>query len=323
MTGVATGQLVTFSIGASADQTENLFTHIEIYRSRVGEDGPYTEVTGPEWSTPKHSVRVSSALLLGKELKLLVDEKHDVTITFTGSNPISSSTAASQITAQGRGLVRGAVEDDKLVISANSVGAAATLRIVGGDAAVLMGLPLIEPDSVAFGLEARPHIVSGKDSYEFTDPHGDSSYFYKVRFGNDGLNQVSEFSEPFSATDVSAVDGALLITGFLDLVDIQGHPLEDMEIKIRLKSLSTMLSGALVAGTQLSVRTDSAGHAEVSLPRGLEVAVVIAGTNISRDVKVPSDAALTSFNLLDAQFGSDDAFKVQVPELNYAVRRSL
>jgi hypothetical protein len=323
MAGVATGQPVTFSIGASASQTENIFTHIEVYRSRSGEDGPFTEVTGQDWSLPRHVISARSAVLSSRTLEFRVSETHDVTVTFSGPDPMSPATIASQIQSQSKGLLKASVLGSDLIIEALHAGATATLRVVGGDAAVLLGLPIIEPDSVAFGTNARIPIIGGIDTYQFTDPHGDPSYFYKVRFGNNGLNQVSEYSEPFSASDVSTVDRSFLATGFIDLVDMEGSPIEDVEVRVRMKSRTTMLAGVLVAGTMLADRTDSRGHVEFDLPRGAEVTVVISGTSIARDVTVPTDSTVGMFNLLGPEYGSDDAFNVQVPDLEYANRRSL
>jgi hypothetical protein len=59
------------------------------------------------------------------------------------------------------------------------------------------------------------------------------------------------------------------------------------------------------------------------LVRGTKITVAIAGTDIVRDIDVPTDAAVSSFNLLDPTKGTNDAFKVQVPVFEYAARRSL
>lgn len=322
MAGVATGQLVSLSFLASSDETEG-FTHLAVFRSRTGEDGPYEEITGEAWSLPRHTVLAKSAVLNGRDLELRVNEKHDVVVTFSGTDPISAASAATQVQAQSAGLLQASVEGDYLLIEALSAGSASTLRVVGGDAATLLELPSIEPDSIVFGKDARIPLLPDVESYDFTDPHGDASYYYRYRFINSTLNQVSAFSDPVSAASLPVVATGYLIVGYLTAVDIHGRAVADLEVKVRLKSATTLLGGVLVVGSQSTVRTDSSGRAEFYLPRGAEVTVVLTGTTIARDVTVPSDPDLASFNLLDAAYGTDDAFKVQVPDLEFANRRSL
>ena len=79
-----------------------------------------------------------------------------------------------------------------------------------------------------------------------------------------------------------------------------------------------------MVGNDLVGQTDNEGHVEFSLLRGQQVVVAIAGTPLTRKVLVPADPAVRRFNLLAPEVGSgEDAFKVQVPNLVYAERRSL
>ncbi len=324
MAGVATGQVVSFTIGASVEQTSNLFTHIEVYRSRSGEFGPYEEITGPEWGPAQFRVPAKNLLLSGKVASFRVGETTDISISFSGSNPLSPVTIATQIQAQGLGLISSYIDGTDLLIESRQPGAAATLRALDSDGTALLGLPLVEPDSVAFGHDARIPIVAGKEDYDFSDPHGQKDYFYKVRFFNPGLNSVSDFSEPFTIGGTSPVDENLLVSGFLQLIDIGGLPMEGTDVRVHMKSQSTLLGDTYLVGeSNISKVTDAEGLAEFTLPRGVEIAVVVVGTNISRDVVTPTDPSVKSFNLLDPAYGSDDAFKVQRPQFDYAVRRAL
>jgi len=66
--------------------------------------------------------------------------------------------------------------------------------------------------------------------------------------------------------------------------------------------------------------TDAVGHAETYLVRGSQVSVAIAGTNIVRDVEVPTVG--TSFDLGAALATADDVFQIHTPDIPAAVRRS-
>jgi hypothetical protein len=59
---------------------------------------------------------------------------------------------------------------------------------------------------------------------------------------------------------------------------------------------------------------------EFILPRGQKVTVAVAGTSLVRTITVPDRE---SFNLFDPDIADDDVFKVQVPLLVMAERRSL
>jgi hypothetical protein len=78
-----------------------------------------------------------------------------------------------------------------------------------------------------------------------------------------------------------------------------------------------------VAGGGADLLTDSSGRVEFPLVRGLGVTVSVAGTSLVRDITVPVDITVDIFNLFDPTIGTDDNFRVQVPELDYAIRRTL
>lgn len=322
MTGIATGQVVHFQVRADADDVAGLYTAIEVHRSRMALEGPYEEITGSSWGSATFTVQAKALFLNGLQLKLRLKEETDITITFSGSNPISASDIADQIHAQGLGLVDGYIEDDNLVIASMQPGAAITLRALESDGATLLGLSTVEPTSVAFGHDARIPIQSTVESYPFIDYQGSTAYYYRTRFRNSSTNVVSGFSIPFTANDVEALDDSDLIIGYVQLVELNGVPKSDVEVIIQNKGPSTLINGKLVSGIA-SIRTNSSGKASFTLVRGSNITVAITGLSIVRDVEVPTDEDLDSFNLLDAAYGSDDAFDVQVPNIEYATRRSL
>lgn len=324
MAGIATGQIVSFNVGVPSDETENLFTHIEVFRSRSGVGGPYEEITGPEWVPATISAPAKLSVISGKQLKLRINEVTDLTITFSDPDPISPTSAASEVITQGLGLVTAYIQDGNLVLSSTQPGGAATIRVLESDAAVLLGFPFEEPTSVGFGKDARTPLIPDQSSYSLLDHHGSNDYYYKVRFVNTLENAVSDFSEAFNTATRSSIESSLLVTGLVRLVDLQGRPIPNVDVRVHVGNQTQLVGGAyLVAEAETSSLTDKNGEVSFNLPRGIEVVVSVSGTNVSRTVTTPVDAAITSFNMLDPAYGSDDAFKVQRPVIEYAVRRSL
>jgi hypothetical protein len=111
--------------------------------------------------------------------------------------------------------------------------------------------------------------------------------------------------------------------GYVDLTDMDGAPLEAREVRLYSRFNGQLSNGRVVAGYSKNALTDANGHVEFILVRGLPLTAAIAGTNLVRDLVVPEDPTVTSFNLLDPALGKNDVFKVQVPNIPYATRRSL
>jgi hypothetical protein len=84
-----------------------------------------------------------------------------------------------------------------------------------------------------------------------------------------------------------------------------------------------LVDGAVMAGTTTTKRTDAYGRVEFRLLRGQKFGVSVPGTSLFRDITVPSDPLQEVFNLFDPSVGGDDIFKVQVPNLISAERRTL
>ena len=322
MAGVATGQVVKFQVFADPDLVTGLFDVIEVWRSRSLEAGPYEEITGPQWSTASHAIAARPFSVVGLQLGLRVNEKDDVVVTFTGTDPLDAATIASQVQTQSNGLLR-ASATDLLTFETAAPGAAATLRVLESDVAGILALPLEEPSSVAFGHDARTTLLPDVSAYTVIDPHGSSSYFYKIRFRNASTGAVSEFSAPFSGTTIGGVDPALIVRGFVKLVDMLGKPLVSYNVLIHNTFKGVAVGDKIVIGGPLEKLTDANGEAEFFLVRGLIITVSVAGTNLVREVTIPTDPAITSINLLDGAVGQDDVFKVQVPNIPYAERRSI
>lgn len=330
------GQVVQLSLQAPSSDWVGLFDHLEVWRSTQGPSGPYMEMTAPSWLTPTFPsdlygqsapvtpVSGPQVPIVGLTLELLIDEETPVTITFTGTNPLTFTQASTQVNSQGEGQLRSFVwSDGRFVLMGREPGNKAILHITGGDAAPLLGLPTDPYGSVAYGKDARIELYQNQTVYPFTDYHGDLCYWYKTRFVQQSTSNVSDFSLPFSASSASIVNTSNLVLGTIDLVDLQGKPLQNREISLYTRFGGTVLGTTGVAPRDVKMLTDQNGHAQFQLLRGLQVTVAVAGTQLVRDITVPTELTVTSFSLLDPGVGSNDVFVVQVPDVDFVVRRTL
>jgi hypothetical protein len=293
----------------------------EVWRSVTTEGGPYVALTGPAWGPALFVVRCRSAKLNGKALDLVAGAT-ELTISFEGVDPFLPSAAAAAINSQALGLVRAQGFDATgyLQISSVDVGCKARLEIVGGEAALVLGLPLVTPLNTTFGVDATPRL-SNKNAYEFEDAWGQSGHFYKTRLCNiDG--HVSEFSNPIAGHPTRAVPMDRLVRGSVRIVDIQGRPCRNRDVMIaRRDGVHVSYAGGLLVDTQDTlITTDETGYASVLLMRGIPVTVSVAGTALVRDITPPQDSDIDTFNLFEPAIGTDDAFVVQTISLNLAER---
>lgn len=330
------GQVLELTLQAAQGTWVGKFDQLEVWRSTSGAAGPYTELTAVSWQVPTfpsdlyEAVAPSPALsgplaaVGGLALDIISDEMVDLSMIFDGSGLVSLGDIATEIGEKSNQVLTAFVwTDGRLVVRGKEPGSAAILRVAGGDAAPLLGLATEPPDSVAYGRDARISLIANVDSYSFTDAHGDPSYFYKTRYRQASTGKVSNFSSAFSACLPASSPSSALILGTLDLVDAQGRPVQNREVAISVKFGGSVVGSAAVIPRDISKLTDSRGHVEFQLLRGLLVSVAVAGTQLVRDVTVPTDPSLHTFNLLDPAVGSNDVFTVQVPDIDYAVRRHL
>lgn len=312
-----------------------LFDRIEVWRSRTGAAGPYEEVTAAQWlcarlpklagDPPSPPVVGASVNIVGKVLEFLVKEKTRVSIAFTGSNPLTLSTCAGQISAQSQGLLSAYVDGNgQLAVQTREPGTAATLRVISSDAAVLLALPTTAPNTLATGRDARVPLTKDVNSYTFADQSGSANAYYKTRFRNAGSGVTSDFSLPFNTGAAMGVSLDNLVTGFLDLVTVDGRPLAHIEVSVRATFKGDTVEGKLLAGGDLLHSTDATGHVEFILVRGQKYTVAISGTNLVREITAPTDAGISAFTLIDPTYAAqDDYFRVRVPDLPTLERRSI
>lgn len=303
------------------------FDRIEVWRSRLTEAGPWEEITGPSWA-PANLVAGGTgsapqlAPLVGRVLTLQVNEFPEFSCTFTGTDPIALGSIASQIQAASNGLV---VATAGTVIDIDTVqpGAAAVLKVIGGDAVPILGLSSVEPTSLAFGQDPRIPLAIGTETYQYTDPHGSSSYWYRTRLRNSTTGLTGEFSSPIPGTVTTALDPSNLVLGEVRLVDVSGRAMANRRILLDVPNQYLRVSSSTVFGYRFELLTDTSGYASVQLVRGLRLRLTVAGSSMVRDITAPTDSGVGAFDLFDPTYSTgEDIWKVQQPNLDYAVRRS-
>ena len=324
---------VQLQVIVKSEDFEDLFDQLEVWRSRSGVSGPYEELTASAYKAarvpasaadvPATPVTGASAVLAGKTLALTVGQENLV-ITLTGPDPETFAAAAAEVTAQGLGKVHAYVDPTgTFVVESMLTGTAATLTVTGGEAAPILGLSVISPDNYGFGRDARISLRSGAEEYAFVDYHGSPTYSYKIRLRNRLNGSYSEFSDAFSVNHGLGISSTNVVVGQLDLVDVDGTPLANVGVVISNAFRGDLVEGKLVAGTSQEKFTDTNGHVEFFLVRGSKVTVSVSGTNIVRDIVVPTDPSVKVFPLLGTDTTQDDTFKVNIPNIIYAERRSL
>jgi hypothetical protein len=124
---------------------------------------------------------------------------------------------------------------------------------------------------------------------------------------------------------VLGVGQSNLALGQLDLVDGSGKPVSDRTVFIEVPFSGAVIDDTkVVANQKLSKKTDANGHVEFLLVRGMDITVAIAGTNLIKSLTVPTDSSIETFSLMDPSLSEDnDYFKVRVPDIPFAERRSL
>jgi hypothetical protein len=310
---------------------QGLWDRLEVWRSQTTADGPYVPLHADTWrpaTLPLGSPIVAPSppqtgafvTIVGKDLHFLIDEKTPVDITFTGTDPLTLAQVATQIAAQSNQLLSSYVISGQVVVQTTQIGEIATLRCAGGEAAALLGF---DTTSAAFGADSRIQLTVGKEQYSVLDANGAPQFFYKTRFYNSASSLFSDYSLPSQAVTIVGVSAANLVRCYVDLVGSMGAALGGQEILIGLVFTGAIVEGKALVGGNTVLLTDVNGHAEMLIPRGQKITMAIGGTDLVRDITVPTDPNITSLNLLDPSVGTNDLFTVQKQLINYAVRRSI
>ena len=320
---VSNTSFLKFEVRVEDSDWSPLYDRLEIWRSVLGESGPYEELSASSWkpamfsSVPGANLNVS-----GKVLSFLVNEKIPVNITFTGTDPLTPAQVASQIVSKGLGYLNASVSSGNLLIWTVQDGGLASLRVIPGDAASLLSLPIAEPDCLKFGQDPRPVLVPGLKTYEFNDYWSEPAYFYKTRFFNSLTGARSKFSETVSATRKLGVDPALVVTGFVQLLQADGRPGSLQEVVVYNVFNATRVAGGMIVGSPQKLLTNSDGYVEFQVLRGLVFDVGVGGTSFVRKVTAPTDPSVLKFDVFDPEYGEDDNLTVQRANLPYADRKT-
>jgi len=326
-------ELVQLRILLKQTEFEGLFDQVEVWRSSSTFAGPYEELTAAFPKTarlprsakdaPSPAIAGANVNVDGLTLLLRIDEKDDYVVSF--STPATLADAAAELTSQGQNRFRAYVDPDgKFVVETTMVGTGATIRVTGGDAVPLLGLTTVPPDDFNFGRDGRINLCLGVEEYVFTDLKGSKKFYYRTRYRNRNTQATSEFSQAFSVGAILGISPPNVICGYLDLVTGAGAPLSGQQVKVFNPLKGELIEGKLVTGREQVRLTDKNGHVSFNLVRGAKYTVAITGTSIVRDIIAPTDPAVKIFPLLGEDVGTqDDVFKVQVPDIIFAERRTL
>jgi len=296
-----------------------LFDKIQVHRSESGELGPFYEITASSAQAAKLIGSVSSPFTVnGLTLKLKVDEGSEQTITFVTADPINIDDLVDFLNTN---LIGATASEDvgKLKISSDVTGTVSVVEITGGTALTALGFLVGDRDT---GEDARISLQTGVTEYQYDDRSGDHDYYYKVRYYNSVTFAVSSFGPAVKGDVGSVLPPSDLIKAVVDLASLDGKPVADREVSFYNKYVPPLvLSDYMIVGAEVKLYTDRVGHAETMLVKGSTVVVSIAGTNIVREIVVPTTG--TEFKVNDAIAAADDLFQIQIPDIPAAVRRTL
>jgi len=293
---------------------------IRVKKSTTGESGQYDYITGAAATAAQLIAPTDETYnVVGKTLQILRDSHAQAEVTFTGTDPLTAATIVSQINTE-VGVSIASIEGDSFKLTSTITGSSSKMEIAGGTAAADFGWAA---DDRNVGLETQVDLQAGVSLYEFIDNDGESGDYYKVNYYNTSNQLSSTDSSAFLGATATLVAAGSLSIASVDLVDGAGVAVANQDITFwsvyEIVEVDTFIAG-IQRKPIATITTDAAGHAEVSLVRGLTIKAVFEGTSIIREFTVP-DAA--SFNLLDQISDSPDPFDIRTPDFNLALRRTL
>ena len=294
------------------------FDTMRIRRSVTGETGPFSEITAATATKATLLGTLSSPFSVsGKTLQLKVDSLDQVNMTFTGTNPLSIAQVVSQVNAAIAGIASDV--SGKLQLQSTTTGTASKMQVVGGSAITDLGFTTGER---TIGSEPYITLVTGQTSYLFSDRDGESGYYYEASYYHTVNHLTSQWSEPFRGEPGTLIDSSKLSVGSIDSVNAAGVAQEGQRITFFPLHDPFQVDGYQVAllNESITIETDSSGHAEVTLVRGLKVKVVFEGTSLIREITIPDTA---TFNLLDLISAAPDPYNPIEPDYPSAIRRSI
>lgn len=295
------------------------FNVIKIKRSTTGINGTYSDITA---ITPQAAVlqppNPSPYAVVSKTLQMIRDSHPQVSIIFTGIDPLSAAQLVPQFNAA-LGVVVASEVGGQLVLTSTITGTASKLTIVGGMAAPVFGWA---DGTKVIGKDAHITLSSGQTYYSYTDNDGEGSDFYKAQYLNTSSNLTSVESPAFQGAAGTVIDVSNLSVAKVDLIDGRGFALPDQEVTFYGVNEVFGVEEYKIALTRkpITITTDNAGHAEVPLVIGSKWKVVFEGTSYIREFVVP-DAV--DFDLLSLLATSPDPFKITELQFPAAPRRTI
>ena len=295
------------------------FHSMRVKRSTTGLSGAYNLITA---DVPGKAVLVAPAAgpyaVAGMLLQITRDSHPVADVTFPGLAPLTTTQAADYINSA-LGVMIASDQNNHLQLESTITGTASKIRISGGGSVPFFGWTVGDRD---IGEDAHIPLVSPITMYEYVDNDGEPLYYYKVQYYNASSGLVSNDSSPFQGAVSTMVGVDKLSVCYVDLVNASGVAVSNQEVTFYSVHEPLVVEGFDVALVRSPVvmLTDTLGHAEVRLVRGLKMRVVFEGTSVIREFVVP-DAP--SFDLLQLIGTAPDPFRIKVVNFPEAPRRTI
>ena len=253
----------------------------------------------------------------GKTFELDVDGSL-FDLTFAAVNPVSAATVAAEINAGVTGVLAvdagGYVQVDHLI-----AGAGHRLDFRQGTANSALGFA---DDLQVEGKSAYPLLVDGATHYYFfDDPVGEVGRVYRWRLSSSITGGHSDWQEEMTAVAGWQVDLAQVCLGWVDLVDVNGSPMDDVDVHVGYpKTGDGVVLGGRVVMANSTTFTVVNGRGWIFLPRQAVVDLVVETTGFVRRLTIPDQQTV---DLFDPMLGVGDLFEVQTVDIPWATRTVL
>jgi hypothetical protein len=316
---------IELHIATPLSEWQGKWTHVEVWRSVLGEGGPYeplfshTELPArvPVYGGDRTTLDGDTVDLTGKTLSLKIGQT-PWEFAYPGPYPMTVKALAVQLELALP--VRAWVDSDRrLVLETIQVGGTALLEVLPSEAATLLGLPTSSPSNISAG-KRRPYALDPMEQeLVVADPFGDDSYFYQSRYTDGAL--VSSWSVPVSGlTSRREVPASNLAVGYVRLFQA-GVPTAGRRVVVH--PVRTPAPEADWAEIQLPLEglTDGDGRVEFQLMRGRTYDVSISGTGSIRRVRIPMTGS-GPYYLLGPELAVDDGMSIHKLDIGYADRRN-
>jgi hypothetical protein len=297
------------------------FSRLRWWRSRTGQYGVYEAATSPAlWAATLLGTMQEPHQLNGKVFNFKVGGTTTVAVTFAAVDPVSTATAAMEIN-NATGAVIATDEGGYLRLTTVDSGSNSSIEILDGDAAPFLGFVVGDG---AVGGDVDTTLVAGTHEYFYIDNNSADDFWYRVEFFNPSTGDTTGTGVPFPANSATHISKSKTIVCYVRLADMSGLPIEGRKVTFANPFLpDTVIDqnsrwGIFRHYAQMS--TDRNGYAEIRLLRGINVDVVIEGTNFVRRIQIPTTGS--EVDLLNPTLAVQDEFGIQEPQINFAIRLS-